>query len=178
MKYFTPDLMLRYGSQDDDIADAANEEWERQQEAYLSRLKQLDPILPRSLRSLLKRFYLHNAKVSTLALDKGSTFVLNLQLDGSGNGGLQLTYRLTAPLKIHRHPEIDEGATPLEWLYDEVELVNEEPPTFQHNILLNDGSELEVRFRGLTVKRFQKMLSPNAMQRPHDSMLELELLAS
>jgi len=178
MKYFTPDLMLRYGSQDDDIADAANEEWEHRQEVYLGRLKELGSKLPRSLRSLLKHFYLHDAKVSTLALDKRSTFFLILQLDGSGNGGLQLTYRLTAPLKIHRHPEIDEGATPLEWLYDEVELLNEEPPTFQHNILLNDGSELEVRFRGLIVKRFQKMLSPNTKQRPQDSTLELELLAS
>jgi hypothetical protein len=128
MKYFTPDLMLRYASQDDAIVEAADEEWERQQEAYLNRLKQLDPLLPRSLRSLLKRYYLHDAKVSTLAMNEGSTFVVTLQLDGSGNGGLQLTYRLTAPLKIQRHPEIDEGATPLEWLYDEVELLKEEPP--------------------------------------------------
>ena len=119
MKYFTTEVILRTRSEDDDSADAANDEWDRLQDVYLARLKEIGPKLPRSLRSLLKRFYLHDAKVSTIALDGGSTLVLTLQLDGSGNGGLQLTYRLTAPLKIHRHPEIDEGATPLEWLYDQ-----------------------------------------------------------
>jgi hypothetical protein len=103
--------------------------------------------------------------------------VLYLQLDGRDNGGLQLTYRLTAPLKIHRHPEIAEPGTPLEWLYDEIDLVEAEPGVVQHNILLTKGMELELRFRNLSVKRFSKMLSPSAQQ-PEDSTRELELLAS
>jgi hypothetical protein len=177
MKRFTPDMILRYGSEDDAVALAASEEWERQQAAYVRHLKEIGPKLPRSLRSLLKRYYLHDAKVSTIALGGRSTFALTLQLDGRGNGGLQLTYRLTAPLQIHRHPEIVESGRPLEWLYDEVDLVNTEPATFQHNILLTDGSELELRFRGFTVKRFPKMLSPCAQQ-PEEATRELELLAS
>jgi hypothetical protein len=178
MKYFTPEVILRTRSEDDDTADAASEEWDRLQECYLGRLKEIDPKMPRSLRSLLKRYYLHDARVSTIALDDGTTLTMVLQLDGHDNGGLQLTYSLTAPLKIHLHPEIVEGEAPLEWLYDEVDLIDTEPPTFQHNILLTDGSELEVRFRGLTVKRFRKLLFPGSQPWRLDATLETELLAS
>jgi hypothetical protein len=128
------------------------------------------------MRSLLRRYYLHDARICTMAIGDGLLFVITLRLDGEGNGWLQLTYRLVSAPTIHPHPEIAEGLAPLEWLYDEVDLVGTDPSTFQHNILLTDGSELEVRFRGLTVKRFRKLLSPGTQQRSEDSTLERELL--
>jgi hypothetical protein len=178
MKYFTPELMLRFGSDDEVVALAASEEWDRRQAIYRDHLKQLGPTLPRSVRGLLKRFYLHDAKVFTIALDDRSTLVVNLLLDGENNGGLQLTYRLVAPPTIHRHPEIAEPCTPPQWLYDEIDAAENEPGVFTHNILLTNGSELELRFRNLTVKRFRKMLSLSGKLQPEESTRELELLAS
>jgi hypothetical protein len=177
MKYFTPDLILQFGSNDDAIANAASAEWDRLQEVYLRHLKKIGPKLPRSMRSLLKRYYLHDARVCTMAIDEGSTLAITLRLDGEGNGWLQLTYRLAEGPTIHPHPEVAEREAPMEWLYDEVGLVKGKPSTFQHNILFTNGRELEVRFHNVTVKHFRKLLSPGA--RPADEATrELELLAS
>ena len=47
MKYMTPELLARFRSENDDIADAAAEEWDRQCEAYREHLKTIRASLSR-----------------------------------------------------------------------------------------------------------------------------------
>src|SRR5436853_357764 len=99
MKYFTPDLLARFGSDDDAVADAASAEWEQVHATYLQHLQSIRAELPRRVRHLLDRFNLHDARVSTLAVDR-ELLSVTLQFGDARGGGVQLNYRLTAEPKI------------------------------------------------------------------------------
>jgi hypothetical protein len=63
MNFFTPDLLVRFGSEDDQLAEAAHEEVELRTEAYVRALQEIEPKLPPRLRDLIDQFYLHDARV-------------------------------------------------------------------------------------------------------------------
>ena len=63
MKFFTPDLIDRFGSEDDGIALAAQQEFEGRSEEYLRQLREIGEILPERFRELLEQFYLHDSRV-------------------------------------------------------------------------------------------------------------------
>jgi hypothetical protein len=63
MKYFTPDLLERFGSEDDRIALAAQDELERRSERYAEHLKGIAKKLPPRFLEMQDRFYLHDARV-------------------------------------------------------------------------------------------------------------------
>jgi hypothetical protein len=63
MKYFTPDLLERFGSEDDQIALAAQVELERRSEMYSEHLKGIAEKLPPRFLEMQDRFYLHDARV-------------------------------------------------------------------------------------------------------------------
>jgi hypothetical protein len=178
MKYFTPDLLARFGSDDDAVADAASVEWEQALAAYLQHLQAIRGELPRRVRHLLDRFNLHDARVSTLAIDR-ELLSVTLQF-GNGRGrGVQLNYRLAAEPKITHHPVPGEETTPLEWLYDELALVKEESfVLYKHNILFTRGWELELVFHSLGVRRYRKVLFPGRQQPLGGLQGDLELLAT
>ena len=53
MKFFTPDLLDRFGSEDDDVAFEANRELEARSEGYLRHLHEIAEKLPQRMRELL-----------------------------------------------------------------------------------------------------------------------------
>ena len=61
MKFFTPDLLLRFGSDDDEVADAAQADWEKSDIAYKKHLTKILPGLPRNVQHFVKHFCLHDA---------------------------------------------------------------------------------------------------------------------
>ena len=63
MKLFTPDLLVRFGSDDNQIASAAQDEWEERAEEYARYLSDIEAKLPKRFRELLDQFYLHDARV-------------------------------------------------------------------------------------------------------------------
>jgi hypothetical protein len=63
MKFFTPDLLERFGSEDDRTALAAQEEPEQRSERYLEHLNAIKGKLPPRFREMQERFYLHEARV-------------------------------------------------------------------------------------------------------------------
>src|SRR4051812_8876410 len=63
MKYFTPDLLRRYGSDDDKVASQAQDEYETVAEKYLEHLKAIEPSLPPRFREFQGAFYLHDAQL-------------------------------------------------------------------------------------------------------------------
>jgi hypothetical protein len=63
MKYFTPEMLERFGSDDDRIALAAQDELERRSETYGEHLKGIATKLPPRFLEMQHRFYLHDARV-------------------------------------------------------------------------------------------------------------------
>jgi hypothetical protein len=161
MKYFTAELLERFGSEDDSRALAAETELEQRAEQYARHLQGIEAKLPDRFRELLRRFYLHDARVVSppwlpdmpWLLPSASRcwplFSLALQLNTPPKEILVLQYRhVTLETPCH-WPSLQEDMCPhLEWQHDEVELI-ESTQDFEvgHSILFTNGLELRLRFR-------------------------------
>jgi hypothetical protein len=191
MKFFTPDLLERFGSEDDRVALAAQEELEQRSEQYARHLHDIEPKLPARFREMQQRFYLHDARVvgpwfpdlpdalSWLhlvmpglpigwrppAADAGRwpSFWLAVQLDTPPREFLVLHYRSVLIEETRRRrPLRDEGCPYLEWQYDEVELVpTQEGSEFCHAILFTNGFELRLRFNDFDFATLKPMGVPS-----------------
>jgi hypothetical protein len=177
MTFFTLDLLERFGSEDDQVALAAEQELERRSQEYLLKLHQIMPKLPARFRELLEQFYLHDARVipslslsvhelscltmpgparfsapSTLPESgerRWPLFSIGLQLDTPPRNLLVLQYRHTIINHSESHKHLKSEECPyLEWQYDEADVVEAEERTeFHHSILFTNGLELQLRFR-------------------------------
>ena len=63
MKFFTPQLMERFGSSDPEIADQADAQWEQAGDRYDAYLTQIEPDLREAIRHVQDNFSLHDAVV-------------------------------------------------------------------------------------------------------------------
>jgi len=163
MKYFTPDLLARFGSTDDRVAADASEQWEGAHQAYREHLDSIHARIPKAVRSLLGQFNLHDARVLAMGLrGDDRTFSIILQLDSPRRDGLQISYQLAAPLKFVQHQELSGDSTALGWwLYDELDRPTEEPfSVYTHSILLTGGWEVQLAFYALHWARYGKIVSP------------------
>lgn len=154
MKFFTPDLLERFRSEDDRVSLAAHDELETRSERYAEHLKAILSKAPPRFRELQERFYLHDARVVWPALpwlhpafqmkflpemvwgfpfwersveaapERFPSFLMALQLDPPPKEVLVLHYRLVRIDAISRHWPLDERCPFLEWQHDEVELVS------------------------------------------------------
>jgi hypothetical protein len=186
MRFFTPELLARFGSDDPQIAQAAQEELERRSEEYLDLLRSLQPRLPDRFRDLLDRFYLHDARVldestfieaishqfgrtlwgglrservSSLGRESPlQSFWLHLQLDTPPRETLVLQYRSARIEKVEVHESLHEESPDLEWQYDEVEVIQADTMfEFRHSILFTMGLELRLRFQGFDFATLKPM---------------------
>jgi hypothetical protein len=166
MKFFTPDLLIRFGSTDDAIADAASDEWEQVHAAYVTHLQRIRPDLPRGMRRLLRRYYLHDAKVLAVAADEKQFFSIFLELNKPQDKFLELKYRLVGNGKkpgfsLHRHSELAGESKPLGWwLYDELDVAGGDLAAFTHTILFTGGIELRLAFFQFTCSRVNFFVRP------------------
>jgi hypothetical protein len=177
MKFFTPDLLERFGSEGNSVALEANRELEERSEKYLRHLQEIAEKLPPRLRELLERFYLHDSRVISHSsfvisdsVEQGSAnrsekwrgalatprdesglseFLIVLQLDTPPGEALLLRYRSAVIEEARLHQTLrDEHVPYLEWLHDEVELISADRDTeFRHSILFATGLELRLRFK-------------------------------
>jgi hypothetical protein len=169
MKYFTPDLFVRL----QDLQDrTASKDWEKAVEDYDAYLRRVRPRLPRSLRRIVEDLFLHDAEVLCMSR-RGNTLSVTLQLEPPAESLLVLNYSLVADLIINRSAlPADVCTDNVAWLHDEIKV--ERPiaatagqrmrkngresdersvPVYSHTILLSNGWEVEVRFRGLRLSR-------------------------
>ena len=176
MRYFTPDLLARFGSEDEVIALAAQEEWEQRAEIYDRGFRAIEGRLPGRFRELCRRFYLHDAVVlgigSRQAPDLAGTadtgqpvtsippppgvsvpdpiplYRITLRLDPPPHEVVTLDYRAARIELAPRGESPPEYACPaLEWLYDEVELpATARGSEFGQSILFTNGWELRLTF--------------------------------
>jgi hypothetical protein len=157
MNYFTPDLLARFGSEDDRVALAAQEELEQRAERYAQYRRSIAAKLPKRFRELQQRFYLHDARVlfpgllqpllypepvwgpggmrlfaASLSPEVESRgwpfFWIALQLDTPPKEFLVLHYRQVLIEEVFRlQHPREEGGPFVEWQYDEVELIPSDP---------------------------------------------------
>jgi hypothetical protein len=172
MKYFKPELLARCRSPVDDTADAAAKEWERAILAYRKRLQAIRPALPGSVRRLLSRVTLHDAKVLAITAgpERQPWFTLLVRLEGTASSPgelLELTYLcVTGPhggVAFKKQAPFKKNSPGLGWvLYDEFDF-HKKRNFFTHSLLLTGGHEVEIRFRNLRVRCLDEVLLP-----PHE----------
>ena len=160
MKYFTADLLRRFGADDPAIASAASDEWDQACERYNAQIKALKPRMTPGLQQIEENYYLHDARIRAMGR-QGTSFVIMLQLDTPPHSLLTFTAELAD------EPVIDTAALPtelrstgeaVEWQYDELELVAGEPAIWCWRILLSNGWEVRLRFRDLHVQEAQALI--------------------
>jgi hypothetical protein len=161
MKYFTPELLERFRSQDDQVASVASDEWEKRLKEYEDYLCSVRSQLPSQLRLILERYHLHDAQV-LFAASLGETCQINLRLDAPPQNSLLLNYELIHQPSVIQHQGNLSPNLPISWLYDEVEVLHGRsrlflPQTsFQHSILLTNGLELQIPFRHFNYFQVEK----------------------
>jgi len=173
MKYFKPELLARYRSLNDDVADIAAAEWERVTDAYNAWVDVLRPALPAAARVVLDRVTLHDATVLGITLTKGKPRLsLLIRLEGTqGKPGkvLELMYLLANGPK-HRaliSPRDAKKDSPVlgRILYDEFGRgISGVAPVFSHSLLLSTGYELRIRFTGMRIRQLRRVILPSAQQ--------------
>jgi hypothetical protein len=180
MNYLTPELVARSRSEDETIAEAAGADWERACEEYNQRVDALRPKLPKGVRTLLDRLYLHDARVLALAVEEAPVFSIFLQLDNPPKKLVELKYSLAAPPKLLRHTSLAGDGKPLQWwLYDEIDVLEEGPVSvIKHSILLTGGWELQLLFSNLRCKRLRRIVLPPGGTPTDETLSEPELLGT
>ena len=166
MKYFTPELYLLYNSNDDKVADQAQESWDQAIDEYKRYLKDHRGKMPSKVRMLAEKCCFHDSPLLSWQTHEpsgssksASPRVLTLGLH-QGNEMVVLYYFLTDSPKESRRPRNWPFSHERKhWLYDEIAITA--AAVFMHQILWSDGSELAIPFADVIVDRFPS-LSPAA----------------
>jgi hypothetical protein len=165
MKFFTPELYLRYNSPDDDVADLADETWELAIHDYQVSLDVFRNLMPPRVRELVDGPSLHDAELIAFQADIFETIdepsaspmaaTISLKI---GHQIVHLDYLLWDT--VAQSPRIESWpfhSSPVHWLYDEVELDGSESighQRFCHKILFSNGRTVAVPFVDVIVSRF------------------------
>ncbi len=160
MKYFTPDLIVAYGSEESATWRDAEARWEDACARYETYLAPIRDVLPPGLRAIEDDYPLHDAVVRGMGLREGS-FVIMLQLDTPPHPLVTCTHSLVDPPAITRDvlpAEYRSTGAQVDWQCDEVEKVEGQPPTWRQSILLSNGWEVALHFRDVRVEEMQPLL--------------------
>jgi hypothetical protein len=175
MKYFTPELIVAYGSDDSVIWKDAEARWQTLGEQYRAYLASIKAELPPGLRRIEDNHFLHDAVIRAMGRRDG-TFVIVLQLDTPPRSLLTLAYALAEEPNIQKEvlpPEYRSTSNDVEWQYDEIEKVAGQPPTWRQSILLSNGWEIGLHFRDVLVEEIQALLPAPSNGAPALSMASL-----
>ena len=178
MRFFTPELFIKFNSPDDEEADRADEEWETAIRKYRSHLEKIRDKMPSQVEELAG-LSLHDAELldreppseQFLAVSAGSPLsawkepdhrqfpfwygfvVLSLQLDGEIYSLFYiLSDRVRSQQAIKSWPFSKQQT---HWLYDEVDVAPIGPGMFLHRVLLSDGTVIEIPFVSVLIHRFR-----------------------
>jgi hypothetical protein len=151
MKYFTRDLIERYGSPDEAVANAADAEWEAVLERYEQGLRSIEAELPEHIRQFT-RLLLHDAVVWSIAR-QGDKLLMVLRKDIPPRDVVLLTYTLIEEPVIDREALSPEyRGQVMDFRYDEFELIREKArQTYAQSILFGNGWEIRLRFSDVQV---------------------------
>lgn len=163
MKYFTAELYQRFNSLDTDEAERADEAWDRVEAAYKERLASIRNHMPSQVVEL-SELCLHDALVVsrveqaqpdgpyTVPMPWTAVAIVSVTM---GPEIITLLYSLSDHVITRETPEgwrfsrLQE-----EWLYDEVDMIDESRGPFVHRILFSSGVTLEIPFVSVIIHRF------------------------
>ena len=150
MKYFTPELYLRFNARDRAVVARAHEEWESAIEKYQKHLAQIRPRLRPNLRRLAKTLCLHDA--SYLGLGRPKIPRLHHSLAVLAAQKNSTVYLLVYMLAQEPHVHEPKGNWPfskkdVHWLYDEFDV--ERNGNLRHEVLLSDGRRITFQFKDM-----------------------------
>lgn len=156
MRFFTPELYLRFNSADERVADEANEAWENAVASYRKHIEHIRGQMPEEVKKLADSCF-HDSVLLAFdprraVLDKakhcsrppGDTVaILSIEQE---SGVVSLFY----VLEDHIRAAAASGKWPfstehVHWLYDEID-VEAQAAGFVHRILFSDGRTLEIPF--------------------------------
>jgi hypothetical protein len=160
MRFFTSELIIMAQSNDDRVLNEQNRLWEEAGERYVVYLDTVRPRFPQGLRQLDERYYLHDATIRGMGL-RDRSFVIVLQLDTPPQSLLTFNYDLVEKPTIMKGvlpPELCGSGSQVDWQYDEIEMVESEPPTWRQSILLSNGWELTLHFGDVQIEEIQPVL--------------------
>lgn len=161
MKYFTRDLIERYGCLDKEgVFLAADAEWEETLARYERELKSIEPELPEHIR-VFTNLLLHDATVWSIACQSDKLIML-LGKDIPPKDVVILTYTLI------EEPVIDQNALSaayrnavMDFQYDEFELIRErDRQTYAQSILFGNRWEMTLRFSDVQVTLAEPVFPP------------------
>ena len=172
MNYFTPELYQQFNSFDVDEAERADEAWDRAEAAYKERLERIREHMPSQVVRL-SELCLHDAllvsrveqaePVGQFDFFNGThpfplpsvwtaVAVISVTL---GEEVISLIYALSDHTTTREAPEGWRFSKLQEqWLYDEVDLLNDPRGPFVHRILLSTGLTLEIPFVSVIIHQF------------------------
>jgi hypothetical protein len=161
MRFFTPDLYLRFNSPHDEVADEANDAWEEAIAKYQEHLDRLRKKMPPAVQRLAD-LCLHDAEIIEIREEDVDTLrSANAAETVIAPPGLRLG--ILSARQEHQavsifyilKGSIREYAAPGNWpfskerthlLYDEIDSDGDHPSGFVHRMLLSDGTVLEIAF--------------------------------
>ena len=172
MQFFTPELYVRFNSPDDEVADAAYQEWEQATEQYARHLETFRARASSQIQKLTE-LSLHDAFIVSRAeqiqaggphffrdfpypLPVAIWSALAIVTVKDGDTIRSLIFCLWDHVRTHHHADGWRFSTECEhWLYDEVESVHpDRGGSYLHRILLSSGVELEIPFTALFIHEF------------------------
>ena len=168
MRYFTPDLYVRFNSSNEEEANRADEAWEEALQEYQRHLKSIWDKLPSQVRKLTE-LCLHDAELLAcrLEIEPLPPFAVEPYFPGapwsavallslkSGERITTLIYGLWDRLReIPPDADWPFSKDRKHWLYDEVDGDVNRRGIFVHRALFSDGSVLEIPFVSTIIHRF------------------------
>jgi hypothetical protein len=156
MKYFTPELLTRIQSLDDNTANAADRDWERAIVRSNRRWKKIKQVFPKEVERFEETpICLHDARLLSMGLE-GETFIMVLQPELPAQTLVELTFTL------EREPVIDRQAVPghkesdwVEWMYEEWDIDRQKRCWFE--VLLSNGWSVKLCFRDFHYRIAQRL---------------------
>jgi hypothetical protein len=165
MKYFTPELYQQLNSFDVDEAERADEAWDKAEIAYKERLANIRPHMPSQVVKL-SELCLHDA----LVLSR----VEQAQPDGPFSLPVPYLWTAVAIVSVLMSEEVvsliyylSDHMTTTEapegwrfskfqeqWLYDEVDMIDDRKGPFVHRIMLSTGITLAIPFVSVIIQKF------------------------
>ncbi len=154
MRFFTPELYTQFNSEDDDVADRANEAWEKAVQEYRRHLDAIRDQMPPQVRKVAE-LCLHDAEVLGFEQDlqffpwpepswPGSAVaILSLNQDGTIRSLIYMLWDRVREYAAKVDWQFSKSRK--HWLYDELETAGHRG-MFLHRILFSDGSVIEIPF--------------------------------
>ena len=150
MKYLTPERYVEINQASDDEVERLYDEWNAAGAEARAHLRQIKSQLPPKLQQFCETFCLHDADVVGIEMSGGGdgvgtpVAIISVRQE---NELLWLIYDLYDEPAISRPVASDlfaGDAAHRQWLYDEVDLVDE--CRFRHEILLSTGEVIDLLF--------------------------------